>query len=200
MAYSSFTLTKLRTKLGIKSVYQSIFSPIPPTLEPDFVLATDIEDGLSLPKGSEKSRSEYFIAPVFKGLRRLNSNQFTIFSGYNFEVDESLELNGYCDYLLNNQPNSLDIQATVFCAVEAKVQPLESGYGQCGAEMYAARLFNHENDFETPIIYGVVTSGTEWNFLKLEENTLLIDTHIYNIENLPQLMGVLQYIINFYKK
>lgn len=71
-------------------------------------------------------------------------------------------------------------------------------YGQCGAEMYAARLFNEQKNEPYRIIYGAVTDGYEWVFLKLEENTLFIDKERYYLRNLSELLGVLKTIMDFY--
>jgi hypothetical protein len=75
---------------------------------------------------------------------------------------------------------------------------LDKWYGQCGAEMYAARLFNQKQQKDFPIIFGAVTNGFAWQFLKLEGQILYIDTQTYGTRNLPELLGVLQNMIDFY--
>jgi hypothetical protein len=64
--------------------------------------------------------------------------------------------------------------------------------------MYAARLFNEQKNEPYRIIYGAVTDGYEWVFLKLEENTLFIDKERYYLRNLSELLGVLKTIMDFY--
>ncbi len=44
------------------------------------------------------------------------------------------------------------------------------GFGQCVAEMFAAQRFNTERGNDIRSIYGVSTTGTVWQFLKLEAN------------------------------
>ena len=66
---------------------------------------------------------------------------------------------------------------------------------QCAAEMYASSLFNEQmGEPQTPI-YGAVTNGFDWVFLKYENSRILIDMNRYYLGNLPQLLGVLDYII-----
>jgi hypothetical protein len=64
--------------------------------------------------------------------------------------------------------------------------------------MYAARLFNQQNNEPYDTIYGAVTNAYEWIFLKLEGNTVLIDKKRYYLNELPTLLGVLQFITNQY--
>jgi hypothetical protein len=43
-----------------------------------------------------------------------------------------------------------------------------------------------------------VTNGDVWQFLKLENQTILINAKKYFLDNLAQILGVLQAIIDFY--
>ncbi|WP_353735209.1 hypothetical protein [Okeania sp. SIO2C2] len=40
-------------------------------------------------------------------------------------------------------------------------------------------------------IYGAITTGTPWQFLELEAQTLVLDLEEYSIKNLPQILGIL---------
>jgi hypothetical protein len=59
-------------------------------------------------------------------------------------------------------------------------------------------LFNEQKNEPYKIIYGAVTDGYEWVFLRLEENMLLIDIERYTMQDLPRLLGALQTIADFY--
>ncbi len=67
---------------------------------------------------SEKAKSELLIMPILKKIRR-NNKFLNIFSGYNFEVNGSVGLNGFYDYLLSTDTQSLEVNSAVFCIVEA---------------------------------------------------------------------------------
>ena len=86
------------------------------------------------------------------------------------------------------------IQAPVVTLVEAKNDNLKSGLAQCMAEMVAAQIFNQRQDNEVCKIYGVISSGTVWQFLELEGQNVVLDLEGYYLKNLPKLLGVL---INF---
>ena len=51
--------------------------------------------------------------------------------------------------------------------VEAKNETIKSGLKQCIATMIASQLFNQQQGNIINEIYGVVTTETEWKFLKL---------------------------------
>jgi hypothetical protein len=101
------------------------------------------------------------VTPIIKELKRKNPHSFGFFSGYEFNVDTPLELKSYCDFILT----------------EAKKGEVEEGFGQCGAAMYAAQLFNERQQTPQKAIYGCVTNAFSWAFLKLEGKNLYIDTN-----------------------
>ena len=66
--------------------------------------------------------------------------------------------------------------------------------GQCVAEMVAAQRFNQEAGKPVAVIYGVVTSGIQWQFLKLEGQTVTIDLNIYPLPPVDQIVGLLVWL------
>ncbi|MBE9012012.1 hypothetical protein IQ250_17580, partial [Pseudanabaenaceae cyanobacterium LEGE 13415] len=79
----------------------------------------------------------------------------------------------------------------VITIVEAKNENLKSGFAQCIAEMIAAQIFNERENKPIKKIYGVVTIGTIWRFLELEETTISIDLSEYYISQIEQILGIL---------
>ncbi len=77
------------------------------------------------------------------------------------------------------------IKQPIIAVVEAKRGELPLGYGQCAAEMVAARLFNKSKE----TVYGIVTSGIVWQFLMLKENELFLDLNEYT--ELDRVLGIL---------
>ena len=111
------------------------------------------------------------------------------------DVDTNLGLKGFCGFLFSKVPDSPIISAPVFCIVEAKNDNLEKGVAQCIAEMYAAGLFNKNQKKPIDVIYGCVTTGYQWQFLKLEGQTVFQDISIFSINELPKTLGILQFIV-----
>jgi hypothetical protein len=75
--------------------------------------------------------------------------------------------------------------------VEAKKEDILAGLGQCVAEMVAAQIFNEREGNEISVIYGTVTSGTNWKFLKLEGKVVEIDLVEYYLIDVKKILGIL---------
>ncbi|MEO1446949.1 MAG: hypothetical protein AAFV46_12100, partial [Cyanobacteria bacterium J06635_11] len=78
---------------------------------------------------------------------------------------------------------------------EAKKEDIIGGIGQCLATMYAAQLFNDKEGQPIPQIYGTVTTGTNWKFLKLKGKTALVDQDEYSLREIEHLMGILVHMV-----
>jgi hypothetical protein len=200
MAYNKFKkLEDLRKRLGIKDVME-IWLPdkISPYSEISMFLKEELKDASQEALTTEKAKSESVISPIIKELRRKNPNRFSFFSGFDFNVDASQDLKGYCDYILSTETKRAEITAPVFCLVEAKDGEIDKGYAQCGAEMYAAQLYNNKEGTPKKVIYGCVTNAFSWCFLKLEEKTLFIDPNYVPLTFAKphEVLGVLQWILD----
>jgi hypothetical protein len=49
------------------------------------------------------------------------------------------------------------------------------------------------------VIFGASTFGVAWQFLRLEDDIVKVDTRIYSLQDLPFILGVLQSMIDFYE-
>lgn len=194
MAYSDFTtLTKVREAFGL-TIDESIdlFTNAPEVV-PSSYLQTTLNENVFLATAinTEKARAELIIAPVLLEVRRKLNFQIGFFSGSEFNVDLQAGLSGYCDYILTASKESYEIRTPVVTLVEAKNESIKSGLGQCIAEMVAAQLFNQRNGEAIESIYGAVTTGTDWKFLKLIDKTIWIDKRDYFINEVSQILGIL---------
>lgn len=193
-SYSDFTVQHLRDMFGLKDRKEDLHLD-KQTIPPSEWLLTTISYLQKLPQGTEKAKSELRITPILVELHNRNEDKFTYFSGYSFDVDESKALKGRCDFLLIKDATSVDIEAPIMGIFEAKDDNIDRWIGQCGAEMYAAQLLNQRENVPIDIIYGAVTNGFEWLFLRLEGTVLQVDTQRYSTDNLPRLLGALQSLI-----
>lgn len=57
--------------------------------------------------------------------------------------------------------------------------------------MVAAQIFNSRQGIEIETIYGAVSTGTNWKFLKLENSLVKIDLTEYFIIQLNKILGIL---------
>jgi hypothetical protein len=199
MPYSQFTLEQIKKDFGISILEQfGIFIDIPEVDCSDFLKQTLQEHlPLALAIDTEKARSELIVMPILVELKKQqyqlqNKSQISIFSGRDFTVDASKGLNGFCDFLISYSPEQIIIEAPFVALVEAKNDNIQSGLGQCMAEMIAAQIFNEIKGNLIPTIYGVVTTGTNWKFLRLNGKTIEIDLNEYFINQLGKIFGILQ--------
>ena len=199
MSYNKFKkLEQLKEPFGIK--YESI-SWLLENLQTKTV-SQYLSEGLNGARdealSTEKAKSEYIVAPILKELRRNNPNKFSSFSGYEFNVDSKQGLNGFCDFILTATPRRLEITNPIFCLVEAKNDNVEKGLAQCGAEMYAAQIFNERAGNPKKAIYGCVTNAFSWAFLKLEGKNLYIDPNYVPLTFTEphRVLAVLQWILD----
>ena len=111
-------------------------------------------------------------------------------------MDKANNLNGFCDFIVSASSEQLMLNAPVVTIVEAKNENIIGGLGQCIAEMIAADIFNkNEHNEDLKKIYGAVTTGTAWKFLKLEEKQVSIDLDEYSIDSPGKIIGILSKMI-----
>jgi hypothetical protein len=199
MTYKDFTLEDLQDRFHVQNRKATLFSKIEPVLPSD-ALVDFLKEAQSQPIRSEKARSELFVMPVLMELRKRNNRFFNIHSGEYLNIDKQNGLFGECDFLLGKNTGSYSIAAPLISVVEAKKQDFEMGINQCAAQMVGVMKYNISKEKPIPAIYGCVTTGDLWMFLKLDSDNLLqIDTELYSIQQIAVLLGVLQQIVDFYK-
>ena len=203
MAYSNYNnLKKVETQLGLKIKGEYFFKTedIKP-IEPSFWLIESLKRAKNQGYDSEKERSERIVWPILSELSALNDLEITIYSGHELNVDKSLGLNGECDFLLALGKKVIQmIQSPLFSVVEAKRQDLAWGTAQCAAQMVGVMKYNDLEGHKLPYLYGATTDGVKWNFLKLENNTLYIDQTDVVFQDIPKLLGILQFLLDDCKK
>jgi len=199
MPYKSFTFQQLKDLFGLEPSLSPILSAKVMPLEPSEWLWRTLEISSYTSVTTAKERSERIISPILLESRERNNRQFSLFSGWSFDVDGELGLNGECDFLLSSVPLDFEIKVPVFALRETKGPEIESCLPQCAAQMIAAQLFNKREHNSIPAIYGCVTTGVVWRFLKLEGNNLIIDVDVYCLDNVPMILGVWPTSVNLYQ-
>ena len=193
MAYSDFTLRKVKNDFALRLVETGSFLTGFPPIQPSDYLNQTLERNLSvaIAVGTEKARSELLISPILVEVRERLQRQISLFSGTDFTVDPSVGLNGICDFLISQSQEQLLIEAPAVVIVEAKKEDLNPGLGQCTAELVAAQRFNQENKRSIAAVYGAVTTGSLWRFLRLSGQTVEIDLADYAVPPVETVLGIL---------
>lgn len=193
MAYSDFNLKKVRSELNLKLVEKtSVFSHIG-SVEISNYLKDTLKRNipLALAINTEKARSELIIINILLEIKDKFSDKISLFSGIDFNVDKEKGLTGFCDFIISNSPEQFFLDSPIISIAEAKNENIISGLGQCIAEMYASQIYNENEGYKPPSIYGAVTTGDEWKFLKLTGSTVYIDTDNYYINDIEKIVGIL---------
>ena len=197
MPYSQFSIENVQSELGVQLQDRlNLFTSAEPVEYSD-LLSQLLEKyaPLAIAIGTEKSRSEFIIAPILFELKQQLNNTVSLFSGKEFNVEPLRGLTGFCDFMISRSPEQLFIKSPVIAVVEAKNDNISSGLGQCVAEMVAAQIFNQRKQNSISSIYGVVTTGSIWKFLKLHESTVEADLDEYYLSDVGKILGILRHCI-----
>jgi hypothetical protein len=193
MAYSDFTLARVKEELGLTILEgKSLFDAVAPIAPSAF-----LQEGLKRSRrfvtlvNTEKMRSEFLIAPILGEVLEAVQPEGSLFSGTDFNVDQALGLQGFCDFILSQSSEQIDVEAPVLTVVEAKNESIKGGLGQCLAEMVAAQMFNERKGRKRLKIYGAVTTGDLWRFLVLEGKVAQVDRVDYFIGEVGKIFGIL---------
>jgi hypothetical protein len=135
------------------------------------------------------------IAPVLLEVWRSFPKQIGIFSGRALDVDPARGLTGVCDFLLSLSPELYVVTAPLFVATEAKNEDMPAGLPQCLAEMVAMQEFNKKRGIMLPAVHGLVTTGSNWRFLRLIGTDAWIDRNEYYLHDLGRILGVLSHVV-----
>jgi hypothetical protein len=198
MPYSQFTtIRKAKEAFNLTVIEGDRFIPPVNPIAPSELLAGTLKETLPIvaTSGSEKARSEGIIYPVLLEVRRILDRKISLFSGEDFTIEEAIGLNGVCDFLLTRSTEVLEIEAPAVVIVEAKKTDLKSRLGQCIAEMVGAQRFNQAKEKAILTIYGSVSNGIQWQFLKLEQQTVTIDLTVYPLPPVEQILSFLVWML-----
>ena len=200
MSYGESILRRVKEQFGLTLIEGVCFFPEIQPVEPTTPYLADILKEslpLAISMGSEKARSELLISPVLFELRRILNRQTSFFSGEDFTVDAESGLSGVCDFLLSRSSEQLMIEAPAVVIVEAKEENIKGGFGQCIAEIIAAQKFNDNAQKPIDMIFGTVTTGNSWIFLKLEGKIVTIDLTDYRLFPIEYLLGILVWMMKY---
>jgi hypothetical protein len=198
MSYTDFDIPRVRKDLHLEVVVQKIdwqLEIIPPS---DWLLKS-LEKGERNAFVSEKARSEFIVTPILLAAQEILNYELQIFSGQTLDVEPSIGLTGECDFILSKTKPTPALKSTIVSLVEAKKNDIELGLGPWIAQMFAAKIFNRENGEDFQTIFGCVTTGEDWQFLKLEKDTAIVDSERFYLSEVEKILGVFKSIFDFYE-
>lgn len=195
MGYSNYkNFKQTLKKLQLDETDINLFPTIKLVQPSDWLLQT-LAFAERVPLTNEKSKAERIISPILMEVALHFEQQITLFSGEDLSVDTSMDLAGECDFFFAKHPRKSVMQAPVITLVEAKDEDFEYGQAQCTAQMYASLRYNKEEGKPLPFIYGCAVTGGEWRFLRLENQSIVLDTKTYYLVELSKILGIFHQII-----
>jgi hypothetical protein len=194
MPYSDFSLKTISTTLGVSVEPAELFPALAPIPVPPW-LRDMLDRGIRQVLLSEKARSEFIVVPILLACQELSPEKLAIYSGQRLDVDPGRGLVGECDFILAATAPVPDLRAPLVIIVEAKNNNVEGGVWQCLAQMVGVRIFNEQSGNSPPAVYGCVTNGEAWQFLRLVDQAAAIDLKRYYIDNVGGILAALSSIV-----
>lgn len=196
MAFSDFPYPDVVAQFGLTEDSADLFAGVPVRAAGPALLAF-LGTNLTLANliNTEKARSELLVAPVLSELWRQAGGRINLFSGAEFPADPDARLTGFVDFLIGRGPQLPRVSAPVVVVFEAKRDNIAEGYGQCIAAMVGAQRFNRRAGTGVETIYGGITTGINWKFLRLGGTALTFDLTEYTVQQTDRLLGILAHMV-----
>jgi hypothetical protein len=197
MAFSNFEFPDVIARLGLTlRPSEEMFAETPPIRDTarirDWLARTS---RIAITINTEKARSEWMVAPVLAELWSGYHARIGLYSGVEFAADPEAGLTGVVDFMISNAPQVPHIVSPVAVLFEAKRDNLHDGLGQCIASMVGAWRFNQRERNAVPVVYGGMTTGSLWKFLKLIGTEVTLDLREYSLAEVDKILGILAYMV-----
>jgi hypothetical protein len=196
MAFSDFRYPDVFARLGLtERPTRHLFADVPPVapgpvLRGGFPLSAE----LGALAHSEMARSIWIVGPILADLWGRYAGRINLLAGVEFVADPDAGLAGYVDFLLCRGPQRFVVSAPALLIFEAKRDSIPDGLGQCVAGMVGVRRYNEREGTPIDPIYGCVTTGSLWRFLRLDGNEVTLDLTEYTLDKVDKLLGILTHI------
>jgi hypothetical protein len=197
MAFSDFQYPDVVGVFGLaEHTVPDLFAGVSP-VAPGPVLAATLPLNIRLATSahSEASRSIWMVGPVLSDLWNRYAGEVCLIAGADFPADPAAKLTGYCDFVIGRGPQRAVIGAPLLLIFEAKRDSIPDGLGQCIAGMVGAQRFNRRNNNPIDPVYGCITTGTNWKFLRLSGTNLTQDLTEYTLSQVDRILGIMIHMI-----
>ena len=203
MSYNTFSLQSLVTQFGLKYVGSDLVFPTVLPALPEYadnhlaLLEQQLQrDGdIARRNPTDAAKLSYLIAPLLATLRQIH--HVGIHTGVQFDISSTESLTGQCDFLVTLSDELEIIEAPVLVVTQAQESVMSEGTGRCAAEMVAAQRFNQASGLPPLPIFGCVTNGFSWRFLKLVGDVMQGDGAVeYRLRPTKVLMQRLYYTVS----
>lgn len=150
-----------------------------------------LKDGVVF--NSEYAICENIISPILVEIWLKYKDKLLLWSHQALNYDE--KLSGVPDYIIAQRSprGKVILDQPYLILVEAKKDNFDEGWGQCLAELVAVQKLNNNQKHK---IFGIVSNGKLWEFGQLQNDIFTKNIKYYVLENLPELMGVIDFVFS----
>lgn len=194
VTYTEITFDDLFRLFHVTLENAPLFRDVP-ALAPSTWLEESLSRGQGMALLSEKARGEAIVAPIlFESQSRMGAN-YSIYSGIQLEVNSDINLRGECDFIIAGAPKAPFLRKPLLIIEQAEGGFIEGGMDRCAAQMLAACRFNEDRNCPIPSMHGCVTSGDDWQYLRLDGTRYTQDDDRYYLRDLGKILGILASIM-----
>jgi hypothetical protein len=197
MAFSDFAYPDLLTTFSLtERGIPNLFTHLP-TVAPSQLLRDTLAANIPLATSahSEAARSTWLVGPVLSDLWNRYNGDLNLIPGVDFDADPNARLTGRCDFIISRGPQRSMIGPPVMLVFEAKRDCIPDGLGQCIAGLVGAQRYNQRHNTPIDPLYGCVTTGTNWKFLRLAGTGLTQDLTEYTLTQVDRILGILVHMV-----
>ncbi len=198
MAFSDYkTYEAVQAKYPQIVVNSTVFIPKLQEIDVKISLQEEIDINLLTYRSNEFYAAENLVSPVLRAVWRKYITEINMWTHQAIKYDA--DLSGVPDFMFTNlDKKQYEIMSyPIITSVEAKAENFVEGWSQCIVQMLACQKLNNKPNV---IIFGIVTTGKQWEFGKLEGDIITKNTIGCGIDNLPKLMAILDYLLSEAKK
>jgi hypothetical protein len=196
MAFSEFRYPDLLTRLGLTEAPNvDLFPEVEPTPRGPLLQAGfPVSAQLGTLAHSESARSIWIVGPVLADFWSRFAGRINLLAGVEFPADPEAGLTGFVDFMLCRGPQRFTVSTPVLLIFEAKRDSIPDGLGQAIAGMVGAQRYNRRDGHPVDPLYGCVTTGSLWRFLRLSDTTVTVDRIEYTLDRVEKILGILTHM------
>ena len=197
MAFSQFSYPEAVARFGLtREASPDLFAGVPAVAPgPLLVAAQPVSNKLGAMAHSETARAIWLVGPLLADFWSRYAGRINLLAGVEFAADPEAGLTGFVDFLICRSPQTHFVTPPALVMFEAKRDSIPDGLGQCVAAMVGGQRFNRRAGEPDGPVYGCVTTGSVWKFLRLDGVALVEDMADYGPSDAARLLGILTHIV-----
>jgi len=199
--YYGYTIQQLREAFHVEIRHDNLFATLTPSERTYPDLQRRVNQSVlrikSVTADNEATRKGLLVTPVVSEASFLYDLGIFLEKDLHVPKDKTPDLphqlNGKCDYALSM--DMFDFMYPVIAVLEAKPSELSKGIGQCLSELVATLTLFEQQQY----VYGVITDGEVWEFMRLDDTILTLDHRNYHVSQVSDIIERIGYIVEHFR-